>query len=65
MEILILETGSKTEEKDKEFSGMVPLEKLIQIRWHNGDVYTGAWERDVKVGYGVLIWNNGNKFEVS
>ena len=33
-----------------------------RFEYTNGNLYTGAWENDVKFGFGTLKWANGDVY---
>lgn len=33
-----------------------------RFEYSNGNLFTGAWERDMKCGFGTLKWANGDEY---
>ena len=33
-----------------------------RFEYSNGNLFTGAWERDMKYGFGTLKWANGDEY---
>ncbi len=33
-----------------------------RFEYSNGNLFTGAWEKDMKLGFGTLKWANGDEY---